>query len=226
MPEETQGVFGEAAPAHSPEPTTEPGAQEGQQPSTDGQGTQPTGEGQQHVPYDRFKEVNENYRSTQAELKAANARLAEYDRLAGRTPEEKPQFETAEDLIKYQDKSVDEKLSARDRALESRFEAERKMSALEKAYPEEMQDPNFTEMIANKIRSNPKLDLMQAAKQVKEYFGQIEERGRKKAEEDFLKKGNFGGGVVGNQPLQKTDADKEYVDSIVNAGGNKSNGVF
>ncbi len=223
MENNEQGVFGEPTPVTSPSQTQAPVVPEGQQSSTDDQGTQPTGEGKQ-IPYERFQEVNEKYRSTEAELQSTRARLAEIER--SQTPEEPQKFETAEDLIKYQDKNVDTKLSARDRMWEARLEATEKMTALKEAYPEIKTDHQFSEFLATKIKNNPNLDIMQAAKETKEYFMQFEERGRQKAEEDFLKKGSFQGGVVGNRPLEKTDADKEYVNSIVNAGGNKANGIF
>lgn len=226
MPEENTGVFGEAAPETSPAQTTEP-VETDQQPSStdDGTSEQQTEEGKQ-IPYDRFKEVNESYRSTKGELEAAKARLAEIEGQREQTPEETPKFETAEDFLKYQDKNVDTKLNARDRMWEARIEATEKMNALKEAYPEVKEDAMFSEFLANKIRNNPGLDIMQAAKEVREHFAQYEERGRKKAESDFLKKGSFYGDVVANQPLQKTNEDKELVDSIVNAGGNKADGIF
>lgn len=227
MENEENGVNGEAAPENSPAQTTgaEDNGQQGS--STDNQEDHTTVEGK-NIPYERFSEVNEKYRATQAELETNRQEIARLQSLI--PPEEKPKFETAEDLLKYQDESVDKKLGAREKVLEARFEARleatEKLNQLNQAYPEVKTDRQFAEFLTSKIRNNPNLDVLKAAEEVKQYFKQLEEKGRKSAENDFIQKGSFGGGVIGNQPLQKTDADKSYVDNIVNAGGNKSTGIF
>ncbi len=225
MPEE-EGVFGEDAPVDSPPQTTDAEGQEPQgEPTGEPEGQEPTAEGKEAVPYERFQEVNDKFRSAETDLNTATAKIAELEQ-QGQQPPEDPTFETPEDIIDHQEKSVDKKLTERDQVWESRLEAQDKMNELNQAFPEIKEDHHFADFLTTKLQNNPGMDVMKAAKEVKDYFGEHEKRGRESAEKDFIQKGSFQGGVVSNQPLEQSDEDKEYVDSIVNAGGNKADGVF
>ena len=175
------------------------------------------------VPYERFAEVNNQFRETEAELAIAREQLEALEE----EPEEEPEFKTPEDLIAYQDKKVDEKLNstleARDAAMESKLEAQNQMMQLEKEYPDAIQDPMFTDIVAAKISANPDINLLEAANEATKYMDSIKEEGKKEAEELLQTRGTFQGKVIGGQPEQ-SDADKDYAQSIVEAGG--GNGIF
>lgn len=218
MSEETlDDVYGEAAPQEtSPETTEEETTQDVVE-----EATEETQEDNDTVPYSRFSEVNNKFRETENE---ATALRQELDQLkAEQAPEETPQFETADDLIQYQDDKttgkIDQSMKSQNAMWEAKLEANNKMNELERNYPEIKEDAMFADLISQKIKDNPSLDIGRAAKEVKTYLKTYEERGRKTAEEKLVERGGFQGGVAGNQPMQQTDADKDYAQKIVDMSG-------
>ncbi len=217
MEEETlDDVYGEAAPQEtSPETTEEETTQDVVEEAQEDK------ESNDVVPYDRFAEVNTKYRDTETELAQANARIADME--SKQAPEETPQFETADDLIQYQDDKtsgkIDQSMKSQNAMWEAKLEANNKMNELERNYPEIKEDAMFADLISQKIKDNPSLDIGRAAKEVKTYLKTYEERGRKTAEEKLVERGGFQGGVTGNQPMQQTDADKDYAQKIVDMSG-------
>lgn len=233
MPETNEGVFGEAAPESSPDETTgaeDQKTQDTHESDTDVQDHDAGGQEQQHVPYERFQQVNESYRSTQAELEAVRAEIAQ---LRGQgqqnTQQETPEFQTTDDLIQHMDgrtkQMLERELSANNQQWESKMEAQNKIVELNERFPE-MKDPQFKGMLVARLQQNPGMDHIKAAQDTKNYLKSFEDKGRESAKNEFIQKGSFQGGVEGNQPLQQSDEDKKYIDQIVNAGGNQANSVF
>lgn len=173
------------------------------------------------VPYERFAEVNNKFRETEVELEMARQQLAEREE---EVEEEKPEFETPEDLIEFQDKKVEEKLNtsleSRDAMWEAKLEAQDKIHQLKEEFPEAIEDPMFADFVSAKISNNPDMDVIEAAQQVKDHLESLKSEGKKEAEEKLAIRGTLGGGVAGRPP--QTDADKEYAQSIVSAGQNDS----
>lgn len=230
---EQEGVFGEAAPESSPDQTTDA---EGQDPQGDptgdpqeGQEPEAGGQEEQRVPFERFEKVNGDLHTTRAELEAARARIAEFEQ-QGQQPSEEPlEFNSPQELIEHQDQrnaqAVDQKLEENNRKWEARMEAQNKIAELNENFPE-MKDPQFKEMLVQKINANPGMDHMKAAQAVKDYLNSYAEKGRESAKNELIQKGGFQGGVTGNQPLKKSDEDQKIADSIVNAGGNNAESEF
>ncbi len=134
------------------------------------------------------------------------------------------QFQSAEEFIQYMDGKSAKERQALEHKLEARIEAERKLSEVREAYPEMKTDKTFRDFVIMKMNQNPSADVMDAAKSVKEYFAEIETRGREATKKEFLEKGGFQGKIIGNQP-QRSSEDEETVQKIIGAGDN-SGSVF
>lgn len=218
------GFYGEEAPQDSSPETTET-PDDSQDQATDS--VEPEQDnGQKHVPYDRFSEVTKKYRETESELEYARQELARFrEQQQESQPQEEQKFESPEDIVNYNDKTTDEKLAARDAMWESKLEARNKMSQLEQEFPESKTDAVFRNFLSKEIDRNPSVDILKTAQSVRDYFKAYEEKGRKAAEKQLAERGSFQGGVVANQPMRQTDADRDYAKSIVEAGGG-ANDIF
>ena len=173
----------------------------------------------QNVPYERFKEVNDQLR----ELREFKEKVSPILERQPETEQVDPnQFETVEDLINYVKNQNETSWQQREQALEHKFnarlEAQQKLNELKQTYPEEMKDSQFRNFVITSMQNNPQADPLDTAAKVKDYLETVADKGRKAAKEEFIKKGSFQGKFAGNQPHQ-TKEDKSLVDSIVNAGG-------
>lgn len=166
-------------------------------------------------------------------MRAAEEKAALFDQIAPFLESFKPeqpapadpnQFKTIEEYDQY----VKENLGRSEKALEAKFEAklaaERKLSELRETYPEMKTDSTFRDFVITKMQQNPGVDAMEVARQVKEYFGKFESRGREAAKKEFLEKGAFNGKPMGNVPFAESDEDKAFKEAVINAGGKK--GIF
>lgn len=225
MPE---GTFGESSQeqaevtaSESPTETTE------QQESSNSEESSEGSKKPQSIPYQRFKEVNEELKAIREENAQFRERITPILE-SQRQPEPDPVDPTQFNSIEEYDEYMENKISEREQRIEQRTEAKiaamEKLSELKEAYPEMKTDPQFRKFVIREMQENPGVDAMNIAKQTKEYLGKIEGRGRDAAKKEFLEKGAFHGKSEGNRPYAETDADKQYKQNIVNAGG--KSGIF